>query len=308
MKGLRALVAVAIVGALMAVVAVWHGSRTVVPPPSALASPRAPFASYVAGIGITENSRGNVAIGTPVAGVVRAIDVRVGDRVVAGQALFRIDDRDLLARLHVADADVAQAQAALEKPSHRLDYLERLQKLDPGAISREMLTDARDDAETARTALASAKAVVAQLQVDDERLTVRAPAAARVLQVNVRVGEFADSGASQRPLMLLGDDARVYLRVDVDENDAWRVRPQAPARAFVRGDPNVSIPLRFEYIEPFLVPKASLTGQPTERSDVRVLQVVYSFERDHRPVYLGQQMDAYIQAAAVGADKRRDAR
>ena len=72
----------------------------------------------------------------------------------------------------------------------------------------------------------------------------------------------------------------------------------------MRGDPQLSIPLRFEYIEPFLVPKTSLTGQSTERSDLRVLQVVYSFERGSLPVYLGQQMDAYIQAPAVGADGR----
>jgi len=304
MKAIRILVVVAIVGALIALVSVLHGSRSpsVAAPP--VASPRAPFASYVAGSGITETGRGNVAIGTPVAGVVREIDVRVGDRVGAGDPLFRIDDRDLQARLQVAQANVAQARAAMEKPTHRLGYLDQLQRLDPGVISREMVTDARDDAATARTALASAKAMAAQLQVENERLVVRAPSSGRVLQVNTRVGEFADSSAATKPLMLLGDDTRVYLRVDIDENDAWRVRPDAPARAYPRGDPGLSIPLRFEYIEPFLVPKTSLTGQSTERSDLRVLQVVYSFERGRLPVYLGQQMDAFIQAPEVGADGR----
>ena len=304
MKAIRILVVVAIVGALIALVSVLHGSRSpsVAAPP--VASPRAPFASYVAGSGITETGRGNVAIGTPVAGVVREIDVRVGDRVSAGDPLFRIDDRDLQARLQVAQANVAQARAAMEKPTHRLGYLDQLQRLDPGVISREMVTDARDDAATACTALASAKAMAAQLQVENERLVVRAPSSGRVLQVNTRVGEFADSSVATKPLMLLGDDTRVYLRVDIDENDAWRVRPDAPARAYPRGDPGLSIPLRFEYIEPFLVPKTSLTGQSTERSDLRVLQVVYSFERGRLPVYLGQQMDAFIKAPDVGADGR----
>ncbi len=304
MKTIRVLVVIAIIGAIIALVSVLHSNRSPPATPPPITSPQAPFASYVAGSGITETGRGNVAIGTPVAGVVRGIDVRVGDRVAAGDALFRIDDRDVQARLQVAQAGVAQAQAALEKPTHRLGYLNHLQRLDPGVISREMVTNARDDAETARTGLASAKAVAAQLQVENERLTVRAPAAGRVLQVNTRVGEFADSSVATKPLMLLGDDTRVYLRVDVDENDAWRVRPNAPARAFVRGDPHLSIPLRFEYVEPFLVPKTSLTGQSTERSDLRVLQVVYSFERGSLPVYLGQQMDAFIQAPAVGADGR----
>lgn len=187
MKSIRVLVGIAILGAVIAIVSVIHGngSAPVTPPP--IASPQAPFASYVAGSGITETGRGNVAIGTSVAGVVRGIDVHVGDRVVAGDALFRIDDRDLQARFHVAQAGVAQAQAALGKPTHRLGYLNHLQRLDPGVISREMVTNARDDAETARTELASAKAVAAQLQVENDRLVVRAPTAGRVLQVNTRV-------------------------------------------------------------------------------------------------------------------------
>ena len=302
MKSIRVLVIIAILGAVIALVSVIHSNRSapVTPPP--IASPQAPFASYVAGSGITETGRGNVAIGTSMTGVVRGIDVHVGDRVSAGDVLFRIDDRDLQAKLQVAQAGVAQAQAALEKPTHRLGYLNHLQRLDPGVISREMVTNAHDDAKTARTELASAKAVAAQLQVENDRLVVRAPTAGRVLQVNTRVGEFADSSVATKPLMLLGDDTRMYLRVDIDENDAWRVRANEPARAFVRGDPELSIPLRFEYIEPFLVPKTSLTGQGTERSDLRVLQVIYSFERGNLPVYLGQQLDAFIQAPAVGAD------
>jgi hypothetical protein len=67
----------------------------------------------------------------------------------------------------------------------------------------------------------------------------------------------------------------------------------------VRGNPPLSIPLRFEYIEPYVTPKTSLTGQSTERTDVRVLQVIYSFERGTLPVYLGQQMDAFIEVPAA---------
>jgi hypothetical protein len=48
-----------------------------------------------------------------------------------------------------------------------------------------------------------------------------------------------------------------------------------------------------------VIPKASLTGQSTERTDTRVLQVIYSFNRAALPVYVGQQMDAYIEAPPV---------
>lgn len=66
------------------------------------------------------------------------------------------------------------------------------------------------------------------------------------------------------------------MRVDIDENDAWRFRPGAPALAYVRGNPDLKTPLRFERFEPYVIPKQSLTGDTTERVDTRVLQVIYS--------------------------------
>ena len=58
------------------------------------------------------------------------------------------------------------------------------------------------------------------------------------------------------------------------------------------------IPLRYEYTEPFVAPRAALSGQPGERADLRVLQVLYSFPRGRLPVYLGQQLDVAIEAPA----------
>ncbi len=296
MKRIVVLSILSLAGALIALFAVLH-ARAPEPPSPASETPAAPFASYVAGSGLTEVGRGNIAVGTAVAGVVRVVHVRVGDAVAAGQALFEIEGLDLAARLPVAEAQLAQAQATLEKPRHRLDFLQRLRGADAGAISKEALSSARDDARAAAATVDAAGAQVTQIRSDLERLVVRAPAAGRVLQVNVRPGQFAEGGGAAAPLMLVGDDSRLYLRVDIDENDAWRVRPGARAVAVVRGNARLRIPLRFEYIEPFVTPKATLTGQATERTDLRVLQVVYSFAHGALPVYLGQRMDAFIETA-----------
>jgi hypothetical protein len=48
-----------------------------------------------------------------------------------------------------------------------------------------------------------------------------------------------------------------------------------------------------------VVPKKSLTGESTERVDTRVLQVLYKFEQSKLPVYVGQQMDVFIEAPPV---------
>jgi hypothetical protein len=51
-------------------------------------------------------------------------------------------------------------------------------------------------------------------------------------------------------------------------------------------------------VEPFVVPKKSLTGDTTERVDTRVLQVIYGFDPTGRPpLFVGQQVEVFINAA-----------
>lgn len=302
MKRLYWLPALAVLGLLVAVFVVVDTNQP--PPASTVAMPAAqtPFPTSVAGAGITEIGRGNIAVATTVPGVVQTVYVNVGDRVGPGDLLFEIDDRDLQARLRVERAKVTEARAALDKPAHRLAYIKRLERLDREAISAQTISDLRDDVDLAQATLDSAVAAANQTQVDIDRTVVRAPARGRILQVNIRAGEYADTRASM-PLILMGDDTRMYLRVDVDESEAWRVKPDAKAVAFVRGNPALRTPLHFEYIEPYVTPKTSLTGQGTERTDVRVLQVIYSFDRGALPVYVGQQMDVFIQAPPAAKDR-----
>jgi hypothetical protein len=69
----------------------------------------------------------------------------------------------------------------------------------------------------------------------------------------------------------------------------------SPAVASLKGHSELKIPLKFVRIEPYVVPKRSLTGDSLERVDTRVLQIVYAFDRPEFPVYVGQQVDVFIQ-------------
>jgi HlyD family secretion protein len=290
----------ALAGVALAVVAVIqdNNAATVATAPSPTAI--APFASYVEGTGITEASTGNIAIGTPISGIVKSIAVTWNEKVAAGAPLFTIDDRDVQARLLPAEAKVRQAEADLDKTKNLLKVAGGLAI--GSSISKVDLDNRRYDVAIKEAAVSAAKAAVEQLKIELARRTVRAPVAGRVLQINTRVGEFAPSGALNPPLMLFGDDSRLYLRVNIDEDDAWRVHAAAPAVAFVRGNPNLKTPLKFVRFEPYVIPKPVLTGSSTERSDIRVLQVIYSFDHAALPVYAGQEMDVFIKAPpAIGA-------
>src|SRR5262249_4953813 len=90
---------------------------------------------------------------------------------------------------------------------------------------------------------------------------------------------------------------------DIDEHDIPRFKPGAPALATLRGDPKAKFNLTFERVEPYVVPKKSLTGDNTERVDTRVLQVIYSIENQGCTLYVGQQVDAFIDAARSATEE-----
>jgi hypothetical protein len=88
----------------------------------------------------------------------------------------------------------------------------------------------------------------------------------------------------------------VHVRVDIDENDAWRFNKNSKAVAYLRGNRDFKVDLSLAYVEPYVVPKKSLTGDSNERVDTRVLQALYRFDRKQLPIYVGQQMDVFIEA------------
>lgn len=316
---------------------------------------RASFTQSVAGAGIVEAQTENIAIGSALPGVVMEVYVpveKVGQRVKAGEALFRVDDRALQAQLKVQEANLTAAEAQLAK----LDAMPRPAELPPSAakvrvaqanvnmqqdlaerarrlvnsramadedvnqrqlaleVARQQLAQAKADHELlkagawepdkkiAYAAVLQARSQIEQTRIELDRLVVRAPVDGDVLQVNVRPGEYVGTPPNQA-LIVLGNVRELHVRVDIDEHDIPRYRKGAPAQAMVRGNPQVSFPLRYVRVEPYVVPKKSLTGDNTERVDTRVLQVIYAIEQTDQPVYVGQQLDVFIEANAPAVQR-----
>ena len=316
----------AVIGLAVAIAMVIRGNRAAPTAQTVLQSAKAPFASYVFGPGIVEASTENIAIGTPVSGIVTAIYVKWGDGVKSGAPLFKVDTRDLEAQLLPANAKVKEVEAQLLPATAKVNEAEatlakaenRLkvgQALEPGvSISAEDLANRRLDVGMNKAIFASAEAQVEQIkaqvtsakaqveQIDRQIAlrTIRAPISGRILQMKTRLGEYAQSGVLSTPLMLLGDDTNLHVRVDIDENDAWRFQPCAPAVASVRGNPEIKTPLQYVRTDPDVIPRVTLTGDTTQRTDTRVLQVIYSFDPASLPLYVGQLMDVLIEAAPIG--------
>lgn len=300
-------------GFAFGIYSVINGNKPVPVAPAVVEPAQAPFKTFIAGSGIIESKNRNVVIGSALPGIVKTLNVKVGDRVKVGAVLFTVDDRDAQANLAMKRADLELTKAAVEEATASLADVEVLRKLaesvtDRRAISAEELERRHNAVLIAKARLDSAKARVlqAQSQVEAtettvERLNVRAPMDGEVLQVNIRPGEFAMAGAVSTPLLVMGNLDQLHVRVDIDENDAWRFRPNGKAVAYLRGNREFSTPLTLAYVEPFVVPKRSLTGDSTERVDMRVLQALYQFDRSRLRAYVGQQVDVFIEAPGYDA-------
>jgi HlyD family secretion protein len=196
--------------------------------------------------------------------------------------VVKFANKDVISREEMSQRKLAYDAAAFEVEQAEAEFA----RVKAGAWA--------PDIERAEADVAVARANVQQAQTEIERCLVRAPLDGELLQVNVRPGEYV-SGAGGKALMVLGDLRKRHVRVDIDEQDIPRFRSEARAVALARGDAQTEIPLEFLRVEPFVVPKKTLTGDNAERVDTRVLQVIYAVDSAEAQVFVGQQLDVFIE-------------
>jgi HlyD family secretion protein len=281
--------------------------------PSPIAQPvsppaTSPYKKAIAGSGIIESKTTNIEPSALVGGIIEKIYVDVGARVKKGDPLFALDQQMAQAEIVVKQAQVKQAQAALKQAEATVksskDRLNIAMKLHVHKVISEddfltrkntHLIDLASYA-SAQEALRVVQSELKQAQVNLDVRTVRAPVDCDVLQANLNTGEYASPGA--KGLMVLGETQKLNIRVDIDENEAWRFKKGAKAIAYIRGNRDIKLDLTFVRLELFVIPKVSLTGSPTERVDTRVLQPIYEFDPHtiQDGIYVGQQVDVFIES------------
>ncbi len=141
-------------------------------------------------------------MGFEVPGRIIARKVKEGERVKEGTVLARLDDRDYVARLDTAKANLRKAQADYRRGQSI--YAE-----DPGAISKERLDGYRRAVEVYEAKLREAQKAV-------EDTVLRAPfdgVMARKL-----VDDFANVNAKD-PVLVFQDDSHLEIQVNIPERD-----------------------------------------------------------------------------------------
>jgi RND family efflux transporter MFP subunit len=184
--------------------------------------------------GVVEAVRQTV-IAAQVPGAVIQLDVKVGDRVKAGQVLLRIDARAAEQNAAASDAQVQAARSSLDLATKDFERQQRL--FQKNYISQA----AMERAESAyKSAQAQANALLAQANASRTQSgyhVVRAPFAGVVSEVPVSLGDMAMPG---RPLLTLYDPTALRVTAAVPQSVAARMPADPKLRIELPGLPAAS--------------------------------------------------------------------
>lgn len=254
--------------------------------------PKSIYSNQIGGIGTVEPRTKKINIMPHVDGVISQIFVLENDRIKEGDKLFTVDNRHLIAQRLLAEAKLGTAKVEYEDLKYNYNLFKGLEKT--GATSREDVIKKKYAMLKAESKLNEAIAELNIINTKLELLTVHSPITGDVLQVNVSIGEFANTKSITAPL-IIGDMRKMRVNVNIDETDINRFNPKAKAYGILRGTDNKKIPLEFIRIQPHIVPKTQITGEPGEKIDTRVMEIIYYFDNTGVNAYPGQQMDVFIE-------------
>jgi HlyD family secretion protein len=259
-----------------------------------------PFDSAIYANGMIESdlpSGENINIFPQVSGPITKVFVHEGQQVSAGTPLFAIDDSVQRANTELAEANLKVARDQYDKRRAAYDA-------DPKSVSKDVLDTAEDTVNQATAALKAANALL-------QYYSVKAPIDGVVLAVNATVGGYVSSQGDYDtytelfdPLVIMSSPQdHMQVRCYVDEilvsrlPSHWHIQAQMQ----ITGT-DIKVPLEFVRVQPYISPKIELSNEKQEQVDLRVLPVIFRFEKKDAPVYPGQMVDVFIGQESTGAN------
>jgi HlyD family secretion protein len=248
-----------VLGASLAVIMAIYASHEPKALPPAFKPATNPYANGIYAQGIIEaqqNSGENINIYPEVSGVITKVLVKEGDQVKSGDPIISFEDS--VQRSLVAQANLAFYQKQYE----------------------------------------AARALLAKYQI-------HALSDGKILSINASVGSYVSPQGvygtytqAMNPLIVMGGLKQgLAVRCFIDEILIQKLPNLEKINAYmsIRGSDHQKIPLKFIRVQPNVSPKIQLSDQRSERVDVRVLPVIFSFDvpKDLK-IYTGQLVDVYI--------------
>ncbi|MBQ7198222.1 MAG: efflux RND transporter periplasmic adaptor subunit [Selenomonadaceae bacterium] len=163
--------------------------------------------------------RDEMQVQSKVTGSVVEKYVTGGQEVVAGQALFKIDDRQYRAAVLQAEANLAKSKTALAK--ERVDLQRDEELWQEHAISEQTLTNQRAAVASQESEVEANEAMLQKAKDDLADTIVYAPMSGRLGIDDVAVGTLSNAGST--PLATIGVVDPVFVQFAVSEQEYLRL-------------------------------------------------------------------------------------
>jgi len=212
------------------------------------------------------------------------------DQYSKRRSSYNIDPKSITKDvLDTAAGTVNQAAAGLEVAQKQYELIKA------GAWSYDITNQAKQH-DALKQAYTAANALL-------QKYSVKAQVEGVVLVVNAAVGSYVSSQGAYdaytqgfAPLVVMGlPQDHLNVRCYVDEILVSRLPSplQIQAQMSITGT-DLKVPLEFVRVQPYISPKIELSNQKQEQVDLRVLPVIFRFEKKELPVYPGQMVNVFI--------------
>jgi HlyD family secretion protein len=185
-----------------------------------------------------------------------------------------------------SDADRDAARTALSQAQDRVQQ----QKAELRRIEADPSTPLPNFAE-GQVNVARAESVAAAAAI--AKLTIRAPIAGTVLQVNAKPGELAAPSNAQ-PLLVIGDVSALRVRAELDERDFGQIKIGQPVLVRAAAFRGREFAGKVAFIAP-LVEQGRINARGQRNvTDVDVVEVLIDLAQPD-PLAVGMKVDVYFQ-------------
>ena len=145
-----------------------------------------------------------------------------GERVSAGQVLFKIDATQYETALLSAQADLRKAEVNLRRAKDIVARNERLYAAQ--AISEQTLYNSRADLDGCFAAVEAAQIAIRKANDNLANITVYSPMDGRAALDDVAVGTYATAGSTN--LVTIGSTDPIFVKFDISETDYLNIVAQ----------------------------------------------------------------------------------
>jgi len=234
-------------------------------------------------------------------GIVTDVFAEEGQRVKKGQVLARLDDRQPQLTLDVVNSELAQENAELDSLRLELSQAKRDLSRMESLVASSSVSRQRYDAARDRFVNLEAEATLQKRKIEKTmrerdvqsyevgQYTIRAPLDGLIVRRMAQPGQGTSTLDVTDLFLILPDGARI-IRAEVEERFVASLWTEMDVTIIPQGGEKLERRGRISRIGKIMGARKNIAMDPTDRVDVRVVEIVISYESAGKPMIIGQRV------------------